>query len=109
MAGMKPNPLELRARIVGYVDDGGSKAEAARRFKVCRMTVHRYVNASRKGGLSPKPYPGRKRKLVSAELEREVARRNDLTLREYAKVLGVCNDTVWRRLRQLKITLKKNS
>ena len=106
---MKPYSLDLRARVVGFVEAGGTKAEAARHFKVCRMTVHRYVEASQAGSLAPKPYPGRKRKLASARLEREVARRNDLTLKEYAKALGVCPDTVWRRLRQLGMTLKKNS
>ena len=109
MCGMKPNPIELRERIVGFVGEGGSKAEAARRFKVCRMTVHRYVNAWLEGSLSPKPYPGRKRKLDSARLAEEVAGRNDRTLKEYAKALGVCHSTVWRRLRQMGITLKKNS
>jgi transposase len=106
---MQAYSIDLRTRIVEFVDKVGSKAEAARRFNVCRMTVHRYVNAQREGRLSPKPQGGSKPRLDSERLRQEVRRRPDATLHTYGKTLGVSHVAVWHRLRQLAITLKKNS
>jgi len=104
---MQPYSIDLRTRIVEFVDKGGSKAEAARRFNVCRMTAHRYVNAQHTGGLSPKPQGGSKPRLDSGRLRREVQRHPDATPQEYGKTFGVSHVAVWHRLRQLAITLKK--
>jgi len=109
MAAMKAYSVDLRERIVKFVQAGNSKAEAARRFNVCWRTARRYCKAVREGRLAPKPRPGRKRKFTSGLLQAEVAANPSATLREHAKALGVCQSAVWKRLRQLNITLKKNS
>ena len=103
---MQPYPIELRERIVEFVNGGGSKAEASRRFKVCRMSVHRYVGA---GNLSPRPQGGSPKRFACEKLRQAVREKPSATLEEYAKVLGVSHSAVWKRLRQMAITLKKNS
>jgi transposase len=106
---MQPYPLELRNRIVGFVNENGSKAEAARRFKVSRMTVHRYVTAGREGSLAPKPQGGSAKRFADDDLRKAVEDKPSAPLKRHAKTLGVSHVAVWRRLRQLAITLKKNS
>ena len=107
---MKAYSIDLRERIVKSVKHGASKAEAARGFDVSYKTVQRYCKAEEGGSLAPKPHGGGRRKAFSSErLEREVAGNRDLTLEAYAERLGVSHVAVWRRLRQLGITLKKNS
>ena len=103
---MKPYPLVLRSRIIGFVNEGGSKAEAARRFKVSRMTVHRYVNA---GSLAPKPQGGSAKRFSDEALRRDVEEKPSATLKERAMAFGVHHSAIGKRLRQLAITLKKNS
>ena len=104
---MKAYELELRKRIVGYVAKGGSKASAAIVFNVGWRTVYRYLNAEHEGNLAPKPWGGSKKKFFSERLEEEIGKRSDATLKELAKALGVSHVSVWFRLRELSITLKK--
>ena len=107
LTAMKAHTLELRERIVGFVKKGGSKTDAARIFNVGRKTVYRYLTAAQSGRLAPLPCGGSMKKLSSERLEEEVAKRPDATLKELGKALGVNHVSVWRRLRQLSITLKK--
>ncbi|MFO0777819.1 MAG: IS630 transposase-related protein [Nitrospira sp.] len=52
---------DLRQRVVGFVLGGGSKAEAARRFKVGEACVYRWLKS---GSLTyQRPGPRRPRKL----------------------------------------------
>ena len=104
---MKPYPLELRRRIVEFVGEGGSKAEAARRFKVSRMTVHRYARQCREGRLEPKPQGGSAERFADESLRRELRSRPDATLAEHGRALGVSHVAVWKRLRRMAVTLKK--
>ena len=107
-SGMKSYPVELRERIVGFVGEGGSKVDAARHFKVSRQTVYRYLAAEQGGSLAPKPQGGSQKKFTDKKLLKAVAKKPDATLKEHAEKLGVSHVAVWRRLRQLSVTLKKS-
>jgi transposase len=50
--------LDLRERAVKFINDGGSKVEAARRFDLGRQTVYRYLAAAHEGMLAPKKTGG---------------------------------------------------
>ncbi len=55
---------DLRRRIVSAVEDGMSKAQAARTFSVSLSSVKRYVNKAHRGeSLTPKKSPGSAPKL----------------------------------------------
>jgi transposase len=51
---MKAYALDFRERVVKFIQGGGSKAEAARRFALARSSVYRYLSAAQKGTLAPK-------------------------------------------------------
>jgi len=104
---MKAYTVDLRRRIVDFVNAGGAKTEAAVRFRVSRKTVYRYLAADAAGSLAPKAGWGGWRKLDPGRVRREVARRPDATLAELAGVLGVHFTAVRYRLRKLGVTLKK--
>ena len=109
MYAMKAYSLDLRKQIVRFVKRGGSTAEATRQFEVSRWTVGRYLAAEREGRLAPKPTGGSKKKLEDAALRGEVKANPSATPKGYGEALGVSHVAIWRRLRQLKITLKKNA
>ena len=46
--------VDLRKRVVNYIESGGSKSEAARRFEVSRKTVYNWLALD---DLAPKAYP----------------------------------------------------
>jgi transposase len=104
---MKAYSLDLRQRVVRFIESGGTKAEAARRFKVGRRTVYRYLSAAGSGKLAPKTSWGSWRKLDPQKLQDRVKKHSDATLHELGRALGVSHHAVWVRLRQLGVTLKK--
>ena len=104
---MKDYALDLRERVVEFLQAGGSKVEAARRFELGRRTVYRYLAAAQAGQLAPKTSWGKWRKLDPQKLTAHVKQQPDATLKEIATALAVSHNAVWVRLGQLGFTLKK--
>ena len=104
---MRAYALDLRERVVKFIQNGGSKMEAARRFDLGRRTVYRYLTAAQHGALAPKKSWGHWRKLNPQKLQAHVQKHPDATLKELQLVFGVSHHAVWIRLRQLGFTLKK--
>ena len=65
---MKAYGLDLRERIVRFVNAGGSKVEAARRFGVARKTVYNYLTLVQAGALAPKASWGSWKKFEPAKV-----------------------------------------
>src|ERR1017187_731556 len=105
--GMKACTLDLRERVLQFVQAGGSKAAAARRFAVARRTVYRYLAAAQAGTLAPKTTWGTWRKLDPQKLQAHVRQQPDATLQELATRFAVSHNAVWVRLGKLGFTLKK--
>ena len=104
---MKAYALDLRERVVKFIQKGGSKVEAARHFDLARSSVYRYLGAVQTGTLAPKTSWGKWRKLDPEKLQAHVKTHPDATLKEIQKVFGVSHHAVWVRLGQLGFTLKK--
>ncbi len=104
---MKAYTLDLRERVVQFVAGGGTRAEAARLFRLGERTVYRYLAAAKTNTLAPKTSWGHWRKLDPAQLQAHVCHQPDATLQELQRVFGVSHNAVWVRLRQLGFTLKK--
>ena len=104
---MKAYALDLRERVVKFIQGGGSKAEAARRFDLARSSVYRYLDAAKSGALAPKKSWGKWRKLDPEKLRAHVKKHPAATLKELQRVFGVSHHAVWVRLGQLGFTLKK--
>jgi transposase len=77
---------DLRRRIVLAVEDGMSKAQAARTFSVSLSSLKRYLNKVQRGeSLAPKKRPGSLPKLdekASKLLEDDLQERPYLTLQD---------------------------
>jgi transposase len=106
--------MDLRTRIFQARQEGETTCEVAERFAVSPAFVRRLIQRHRETGtLDPKSGPrGAKPRLAPhAERLRElVAERPDLTPAELRDRLGVAVTplTVWRMLRRLGLTFKKN-
>src|ERR1017187_8415633 len=104
---MKAYALDLRERVVKFIQGGRYKVEGARRFDLPRSSVYRYLEAAKKGGLRPKTSWGAWRKHDPEKLRAHVKKHPDATLKEIQQVFGVSHHAVWVRLGQLGFTLKK--
>jgi len=98
--------IDLRKRVVEFVEEGGGKAEAARRFRVSLWCVHDWCGRT---DLAPKRHGPRQRKLDRLALRQHVAQHPAATLQERAQHFGVRINAIWYALRQLQVTHKKNS
>ena len=96
---------DLRKRVVSYVEAGGSKSEAARRFDVSRRTVYNWLALVE---LSPKPRARHARKFDIHALRRHVKEYPDAILSERAQQFGVSISTIWYHLNQMKFSRRNH-
>lgn len=115
----KPHPIELRERVVAFVDEGGTHRAAARHFRVSPKFVNDMIKLRRETGrLEPKPQGnlGRTGKLRGLEgwVRGRLAEQGDLTLDELRLALErdrevrVHRSAVGRWLHRLGLSHKKN-
>jgi putative transposase len=97
--------VDLRERVVAFVKEGGSKAEAARRFGVTRSCVYDWLSRE---DLKPKKHGRRKRKLDWAALAQHIEAHPDQLLRARAAHFGVRMYSLQYACRQMRISHKKN-
>ena len=104
---MKAYGLDLRERIVSFVNAGGSKVAAAKRFGVARKTVYNYLALVKAGALAPKASWGTWKKFEPAKVRAYGAQHPDATLWEIGRAFHGTDVGALSALRLLGITLKK--
>lgn len=104
---------DLRERVLADCDAGTGTKAVAEKFRVSPAIVRRWKQRRRESGeLGPRPRGGgRKRQVDREALRSAVKTYPDATLRELRDALGapVSLQTIWKILRDLKITFKKKS
>ena len=90
--------VSLRLKVLAHIEEGMSKREAARLFKISPNTIYEWLK--RGDDLSPRPAKTRRRKLDKAALARHVEENPDALLRERAAHFGVGVNTVWVAMRR---------
>ena len=98
--------LDLRTRVVEWVEEGGSITKASRIYKVGRATIYRWTNRE---DLQPTKVERRKRKLDWEALEKDIEENPDLKLSDRAQRLGVKPSAICYALKQMTITRKKKN
>lgn len=104
---MKAYGVELRERVVEFINAGGSKTEAAKRFKVARRTVYNYLEMAQCGNLTPKESWGSWKKFNPQQVRAYVAKNPDATLWDIGRAFNGTDVGALAALRLLGITLKK--
>ena len=116
----KPHPIELRERVVAYVDEGHSHRAAARHFRVSIKFVNDLIKLRQETGeLHPKSQgrPAGSRKLNGLEewVRQRLKEKSGITLDELCvEILSTHNitahrSTVGRWLHSLGYSHKKNT
>jgi transposase len=112
----KPYSDDLRARVIGAIEEGATREEAAERYQVSLSSVGRFLRLKRESGsVSPAKFGGYKPYALAAheELVRHLlAEQPDITLAELKSILrkrkiAVVQTSIFRFLRHLKLTFKK--
>ena len=102
--------LDLRVRALSLVEEGKSRAEVAKTLKIGVRTLYRWLKKKANGeDLKPGKNGRFIRKIDPKVLEEYVKKHPDHTLAEMQRNLGFGITSIWYRLKQLRITLKKKS
>ena len=101
--------LDLRERVIAFVDEGGSKTDACRIFKIGHNTIYLWMRQRvSRGTIAPKARGKYKVRLLDdSKLSDYVKLHPDATLVEMAKIFSVSHVAIWKALRRLNITHKK--
>jgi putative transposase len=101
-----PHSLDLRKKLVGFIEKGGSISEAAKVYQVSRSTIYRWLGRE---NLAPIKVTQRKRKLDREALRKDIEENPDTILSERAKKFGVSTNAIWSAIQKMKITRRKKS
>jgi transposase len=104
---MKAYSLDFRKRVIAYINEGASKAQAARLFKIGRASIYRFLVLDQQDKLAPQKSWGHWRKLDPDALRAFLEKKTDATLAELKREFNVSIATLWKCLIKMKITLKK--
>lgn len=112
---MKAISMDLRERVLADCDSGLGTRDVATKYRVSEAWVRRLKQRRRETGeITPRKPRVTRRPTLAAHREqllKLVEERPDATLRELCELLGVpvSVPTMWRALRELKLTFKKKS
>ena len=105
---MNAYSLDLREKVVAYVQNGHSQRETAKVFNLNKSTVGRWMNLVKENkSLKPVPTPRSPHKLSLEKLESYVKEHPDAFLREIGDNFNCGPDAVARALKKLGFTRKK--
>lgn len=99
-----PYSLDLRKKVIEFVESGYSVSQTAKTFKIGKATIYRWLD---RPNLAPIRVTTRKRKIDMRSLEQDVERDPDTPLKERAKRFGVTPAALCYRFKKMKITRKK--
>ena len=99
-----PYSLDLRTRVVAFVENGGGITRASKLFQVSRTSIYRWFNRTH---LQATKVQHRQRKLDWFALEKDVAENPELRLIDRAKKFGVKPSAIFYALKKIKINRKK--
>ena len=96
--------MDLKERVLKFVNDGGSQQEAAKMFNVTSRSIYNWLH--RRMGNAPRAVT-RRRKLDKHALDQHLTAMPEARLVDRARHFGVSHVAVWKALRVLKAR-KKN-
>lgn len=97
---------DLRRKVVEFVENGGSKTEASRRFSVSRRTITYWFARE---SLRSTPVLSRHRKIDKNKLIQFVNKNPSAKLCDYAEHFGVSINSIWTVFQKLGIRKKNDA
>ena len=98
----RPYSLDLRQKVINFVENGGTITEAAHII----ASIYRWLSRPK---LEATKVKRRRRKLDWKELEKDVKQNLESKLADRAKKFGVNTTAIFYALKRMKITRKKNN
>lgn len=105
----KPYSVDLRKRVVEYIEETKDKTKASQLFKVGIATIYRWIARKKQtGNVEPSPKKSYKKKIDDQQLISYVEQNPDHFLSEIAGHFGTTLQAIFYALQRLRITRKKD-
>jgi len=105
---VKPYSIDLRRRVLEYIEETGDKTKASQLFKVGIATIYRWIARKKQtGSIEPSLKKVYKKKIEDQKLIDYVENHPDHFLAEIATHFNTTLQAIFYALKRLKITRKK--
>jgi putative transposase len=100
--------VDLREKVISYIEEGGKKSVANKLFKISRSTIDEWIlRKKEKGNLEPNEYP-RPSKIDEEALIKHIKINSNVTQKECASKFKITQAGICKAFKRLKITRKKS-
>ncbi len=104
----KPYSVDLRRRVLEYIEETADKTKASQLFKVGIATIYRWIARKKQiGNLAPSSKKAYKKKIDDQKLIAYVEKNPDHFLSEIATHFNITLQAIFYALRRLRITRKR--
>jgi transposase len=104
---MSQYSLDLRKKVLQYLDQHQNISQAGKTFNISRRTIHNWIKLQKQDQLAGKGRTYKPRKLDYKAIADYVDRHDDAYIREIASALGYSKNGVAKALKKLNLSLKK--
>ena len=107
---VKAYSQDLRIKVINYINEGNSKFEACKIFKIGRYNIYRWIRQQKlTGNLKQKEVTRQARKVHYQKLQEIIEKYPDKTLKELGKIFNMSASGIGYALEKLNITFKKKT
>ena len=100
--------IDIRKRVIEYIEDGGLVSRAAKRYEVGKSTIYKWLKKGEEWKEIGKPGPKKNLKVSEELLEERIKEQPDIMQKELALEFKVDRSTICKALKRMKISRKKN-
>ena len=104
----KAYSIDLRKRVINYIEHGNSYASTSRRYEVSRETTRKwYIRWKTEGHCNLKPRPGKKSNIIRSEFENYVKAHPGATLAQIGSHFNMTGRSAFYYMQKFGFSYKK--
>lgn len=105
---MQAYSIDLRKRVISFIEEGNSQQSATKVFKLNKATVNRWwLRYQKEGHVNPRKNLGSKPKIDQFLLIKYIGGNPDFNLSDISKLFNVSKASAYNHLRKLGFSYKK--
>ena len=106
----KAYSIDLRKRVIEYIEEGNNYISASNRYKISRETVRKwYIRYKTEGHYNEKPRKGKKSLIIRSEFENYVKTHSGATLAQIGSHFKMTGRSVHYYMQKFSFAYKKKS
>lgn len=106
----KAYSIELRERVIEYIEEGNNYISASNRYKISRETVRKwYIRYKTEGHYNERPRKGKKSRIIRSEFENYVKTHSGATLAQIGAHFKMTGRSIHYYMQKFSFAYEKKS